>query len=365
MRVASIVGARPQFVKAFPVSAALEQTHEELLIHTGQHYDEEMSDVFFQELPIPEPDINLDVGSQPHAKQTAAMLTGLDDVVAEYEPDVVLLYGDTNSTLAGALVGAKRDVTVAHIEAGLRSNNRQMPEEINRILTDHCSDILFTPSERATKTLADEGITRNVVTSGDVMYDSLLTVREQAKEQSTIVDELGYEDGEYILATVHRAANTDTPERLDAIVRGLGDAPLPVILPVHPRTINALDQQGWADSIPTNLDIIDPVGYLDFIRLIVGAERIATDSGGIQKEAFYLDTPCVTLRDETEWIETVDCGWNVLVGAATDKIRENLTREFDLTQKPDPYGDGNAADCIVTHLSEMVQSSSATEEITQ
>jgi UDP-N-acetylglucosamine 2-epimerase len=363
MKVATVVGARPQFIKSFPVSEALDGAHDECLIHTGQHYDEEMSDVFFEELPISEPDVNLGVGSQPHAKQTAAMLDGLYDVLTDYDPDVLLLYGDTNSTLAGALVGAKRDVTVAHVEAGLRSHNRQMPEEINRILTDHCSDILFAPSERAAETLASEDITRNVVNSGDVMYDSLLTVRERAVSQSAVLDRLGYDDEEYVLATVHRAGNTESRDRLEAIISGLGEAPLPVVFPAHPRTVQTLEQRGLKGSLPENIDLIEPVGYLDFVRLLVGAERVATDSGGIQKEAFYLDTPCVTLRDETEWIETVETGWNVLAGAERSEIERNLCRDFDLGKKPEPYGDGHAADRIVTALSELANRSSSREEV--
>ena len=350
MKVASIVGARPQFVKAFPVSSALEEAHKEVLIHTGQHYDDEMSDVFFRELPISEPDVNLGVGSQPHAKQTAEMLLGLHDVFAEHEPDIVLVYGDTNSTLAGALVGAKRDVLVAHVEAGLRSFNRQMPEEINRILTDHCSDVLFTPCERATETLAAEGITQNVVNSGDVMYDSLLEVRERARERSSVLDWIGYEDGEYVLATVHRAENTDDPERLVEIIAGLGESTRPVVFPAHPRTEQALDRTGLLGDLPDAIDLIDPVGYLDFLRLVDGAERVATDSGGVQKEAFYLDTPCITLREETEWEETVACGWNVLVEADSDAIAHNLGHVFDTATKPAPYGDGDAAARIVSAL---------------
>lgn len=355
MKVVSVVGARPQFVKAFPVSNTLRDNHEEVLVHTGQHYDEEMSDVFFEELPIPEPDVNLGVGSQSHAKQTAAMLEGLEDIVSKCTPDVVLVYGDTNSTLAGALVGAKHDVTVAHVEAGLRSYNREMPEEINRVLTDHCSDILFVPSEGAVETLAKEGITEGVFNTGDVMYDSLLAVRERAIDCSTIVDELGYADGEYVLATVHRAANTNGPERLEAILDAFSQAPLPVVFPAHPRTINVLESQAFDRDLPANVELIEPVGYLDFVRLLDGAERVATDSGGIQKEAFYLETPCVTLREETEWTETVDCGWNTLVGADRSAIRRGLTREFNQSTDETPYGDGNAATRVVTALESVVE----------
>lgn len=357
MQVASVVGARPQFVKAFPVSNTFGADHEEILIHTGQHYDEQMSDVFFQELPIPEPDVNLGVGSGSHAAQTAAMLQGIDEILADHQPDVLLLYGDTNSTLAGALAGSKRDLLVAHVEAGLRSHNRQMPEEINRVLTDHCSDIRFVPSEQAARTLEAEGITEQVVNSGDVMYDSLRTVRERARDQSSILTELGYQGGEYILATVHRAANTDSPDRLASIVRGLAAAPLPVVFPAHPRTTDVLEAHDWDGELDSGIELIDPVGYLDFIRLLMGAERVATDSGGVQKEAFYLDTPCVTLRDETEWTETVDCGWNRLVGSETEAITRGLTSEFDPRSKPKPYGDGTAAECIVSTLAETVNSS--------
>ncbi|MFD1588320.1 non-hydrolyzing UDP-N-acetylglucosamine 2-epimerase [Halorientalis brevis] len=350
MKIASVVGARPQFVKAFPVSNALRDDHEEVLIHTGQHYDDEMSDVFFEELPIPEPDVNLGVGSHSHAKQTAAMLEGIDDVVSKCAPDVVLVYGDTNSTLAGALVGSKRDVVVAHVEAGLRSYNRSMPEETNRVLTDHCSDLLFVPSERAVETLANEGITRGVYDTGDVMYDSLLAVRERARDCSSIVDELGHTDGKYVLATVHRAANTDNPDRLESILTGLSNAPSPVVFPAHPRTVDALESEGLDRALPSNVDVIDPVGYLDFVRLLDGAERVATDSGGVQKEAFYLDTPCVTLRDETEWRETVACGRNELVGTDPTAIHRALTREFESSTDDTPYGDGNAAARIVAAL---------------
>ncbi|MFB6164389.1 MAG: non-hydrolyzing UDP-N-acetylglucosamine 2-epimerase [Haloarculaceae archaeon] len=367
MKVCTVVGARPQFVKAFPVSNALSDRHEEVFVHTGQHYDAELSGVFFEELPIPEPDVNLGVGSDTHARQTAAMLTGLDDVLDEHDPDVLLVYGDTNSTLAGALVGAKRDVTVAHVEAGLRSYDRAMPEEVNRVLTDHASGLLFVPSENAAETLADEGITEGVHDTGDVMYDSLLAVRERARDRSAVLDRLGYDDGEYVLATVHRAKNTDDPARLRSIVEGLGDAPLPVILPAHPRTAAALREMDFDGGLPEGIDLADPVGYLDFVRLIDGAERVATDSGGVQKEAFYLGTPCVTLREETEWLETVTCGWNVLVGADAEAISRNLRRAFDCGEQPQPYGDGTAADRIVRALEATVADApteEAVEEVT-
>jgi UDP-N-acetylglucosamine 2-epimerase (non-hydrolysing) len=353
MKICSVVGARPQFVKAFPVAEALEG-HDRVLVHTGQHYDRELSEVFFEELPIPEPDVNLGVGSGTHAEQTARMIEELAGVVTRATPDVLLVYGDTNSTLAGALVGAKRDVQVVHVEAGLRSYNRAMPEEINRVLTDHCSDLLFAPSERAVETLAGEGITEGVHDVGDVTYDALLAVRDRARERSRILDRLGYEDGEYVLATVHRAANTENEARLAAIVDGLADAQLPVVLPAHPRTTAALKAADGIAEIPDPLHLVDPVGYLDFVRLLDGAERVATDSGGVQKEAFYLDTPCITMREETEWVETVAAGWNVLVGADTGAIRRNLRRRFEVSKKPQPYGDGNAAERIARTLERTV-----------
>ena len=358
MNVVSIVGARPQFVKAFAVSRELRVDHEEVLLHTGQHYDEELSDVFFDELGIPEPDSNLGVGSGTHGRQTAAMIEGIEEVVESAGPDVVLLYGDTNSTLAGAIAASKMDPQVAHVEAGLRSYNRDMPEEINRVLTDHASDLLFAPSDSAAETLAQEGITEGVHVPGDVMYDAILWAREVAVGRSDVLDRLGLAEGEFVLATVHRAGNTDDPDRLEAIVEGLSDAPLPVVLPIHPRTKHRLEEFDLWERATSALTIIDPVGYLDFVRLLDAAERVATDSGGVQKEAFFLDTRCVTMREETEWVETVECGWNVLVGADRAAIGEELSTTQDVGQKPTPYGDGTAAEEIVKILSERVAETS-------
>jgi len=352
MKVLTVVGARPQFVKAFAVSTTLREKHEEVLVHTGQHYDEELSDVFFDELGIPEPEYNLGVGSGSHAEQTATTMQELDTVVESEAPDAVLVYGDTNSTLAAALVAAKRPVTLAHVEAGLRSYNREMPEEINRVLTDHASDLLFAPTETAVETLAGEGIRDGVYNTGDVMYDTLAWARHRAVERSSILDELGVRDGEYVLATVHRASNTDDPDRLAAILDGLATTDLPVVFPAHPRTVDRLREHGLYERADDAFVLTDPVGYLDFVRLMDGAERIATDSGGVQKEAFFLDTPCITLREETEWVETVEAGWNVLVGAETEQIRDALRRTFDVAsaEKPEPYGDGTAAETIVQLL---------------
>ncbi|MFC7071762.1 non-hydrolyzing UDP-N-acetylglucosamine 2-epimerase [Halovenus rubra] len=350
MNVLTVVGARPQFIKAFAVSRALRPGHEEILVHTGQHYDEEMSDVFFDELGIPEPDYNLGVGSDTHGRQTAAMLERLEEVLETEQPDVVLLYGDTNSTLAGAVAASKLDPLVAHVEAGLRSYNREMPEETNRVLTDHASDLLFAPSESAVDTLASEGITDGVYFVGDVMYDALLWAREVAQENSTILDELSLADSEFILATVHRAENTDERANLEAVLTGLSNADLPVVLPVHPRTKKQLQAYDLWERASNQLTVIEPAGYLDFVRLLDGATRVATDSGGVQKEAFFLETPCVTMRDETEWVETVESGWNVLVGARTEEIERELRNASPPDELPSPYGDGDAATKIVERI---------------
>ncbi|WP_396613395.1 non-hydrolyzing UDP-N-acetylglucosamine 2-epimerase (plasmid) [Haloferax sp. S1W] len=345
--VLSVVGARPQFIKAFPVSRLLRERCSEVLVHTGQHYDFGMSDVFFDELDIPTPEYNLGVGSASHAEQTAEMMRKLDEVVVAENPDLVLVYGDTNSTLAATLVAVKRTIPIAHVEAGLRSGDWSMPEEVNRVLTDHCSSLLFVPSDLAVKTLANEGITAGVVVTGDVMYDAITLVRDRARDESTILDEAGVEPGEYILATVHRQANTDDPARLERIVRGFVDAPLPVVFTVHPRTEAALKRNGLWELTTRELIVLEPLGYLDFVRLVDDADRVATDSGGVQKEAFYLDTRCVTLREETEWVETIESGWNELVGTDTDAIRTALRRTDELPPKPSLYGDGDAARRIV------------------
>ncbi|CAM2884721.1 non-hydrolyzing UDP-N-acetylglucosamine 2-epimerase [Halobacterium salinarum] len=343
MKIISVVGARPQFIKAYAVSNELRKEHDEILVHTGQHYDEEMSDVFFEELDIPRPDHNLGVGSGSHATQTAEMMIGLEELVHRHEPDVMLCYGDTNSTLATGVVGSKEDVTLAHVEAGLRSFNREMPEEVNRVLTDHAADILFAPSERAMNHLESEGIDEYAYNAGDVMYDALLSVREKAVAQSDVLEELNLWDDPYILATVHRPRNTDNSERLETILETLAADERRVILPAHPRTVNRLEQHGLLDAIEEEATLIDPVGYLDFIKLQANADVIVTDSGGIQKEAFFLDVPCVTLREETEWPETVESGGNVLVGANQEAIQDALTNLSHSTSDAEPYGDGNAA----------------------
>jgi UDP-N-acetylglucosamine 2-epimerase (non-hydrolysing) len=344
MKILSVVGARPQFIKAFAVSKELRTEHEEVLVHTGQHYDEELSDVFFEKLNIPQPDYNLGVGSGSHGEQTGEMLIRLEELIADETPDFVLLYGDTNSTLAGMIAGTKMDTKVAHVEAGLRSHNREMPEEINRVLTDHGSDLLLAPSPTAVDQLSAEGRDGMTVETGDVMYDALLAVRDRVGEDSAVLERYSLSEGEFILSTVHRAENTDSRERLEAIFEALSDASLPVILPLHPRTESSLKEYGLWEYANEHIKLVEPLDYLDFVCLMDTAERIVTDSGGIQKEAFFLDTFCVTMRDETEWTETVDAGWNTLVGADRDSISVALDRDWERpVEKPEPYGDGNAS----------------------
>jgi UDP-N-acetylglucosamine 2-epimerase len=347
-RVLSVVGARPQFVKAFPVSRELRRSHDEILVHTGQHYDAMLSDVFFSELDIPKPSYNLDVGSGTHANQTARMMIELDRVLDAETPDIVIVYGDTNSTLAGALVAAKRSPTLVHVEAGLRSDNRSMPEEHNRIVTDHLADVLLAPTTPAVDTLQAEDVAGAIYETGDVMYDAILYARERASEVSSIYDDFGLAPDEYILATVHRAGNTNNTVRLAAIIEGLTTASVPVVLPIHPRTEAALKEYGLWEEACDQLTIVDPVGYLDFVHLLEGAKLVATDSGGVQKEAFYLDTRCITLRDETEWVETIDCGWNTLVGADSDRISQMLAQVEPPSPKPQLYGNGQAAKHVVS-----------------
>ena len=346
MKVVSVVGARPQFVKAFPVSRVLRERHEEVLVHTGQHYSESMSDVFFQELDIPTPEYNLGVGSGTQGEQTGRIVTRFGELVEREDPDTVVVYGDTNSTLASAVVTAKTDARLAHVEAGLRSYNREMPEEVNRELTDHVSDLLFAPTRRGVENLRKEGV-GNVHLTGDVMYDAIRWARSRAAEHSTVLAANDLADDEYVLATVHRAGNTDDPDRLGAIMGALCELDREVVFPIHPRTMECLDEYGLRERVESSITLIDPVGYLDFVRLLDGAERVATDSGGVQKEAFFLDTHCVTLREETEWVETIDAGWNVLVGADREAITRELTAPVSLPEKPELYGDGDAAERMV------------------
>ncbi len=324
------------------------QVHQEVLVHTGQHYDEQLSDIFFAQAGLPSPDHHLGVGSAGHGRQTAQMLEGLENVLLQERPDRVLVYGDTNSTLAGALAAAKLHIPLAHVEAGLRSYDRRMPEEINRVLTDHCADLLFCPTTTAVENLAREGITAGVHLVGDVMYDSLLY---HLPDDRADPDALGeFSPRQYVLATVHRAANTDDPKRLGAILRALGELAEPVAFPVHPRTRKAMTEAGL--SAAPQVRLMEPLGYRDMLLLEKHARCILTDSGGVQKEAFFLGVPCVTLREETEWPETVQCGWNVLAGSDPERIVAAAGRPPPQGERPLLFGDGHAAEKIVRALEE-------------
>lgn len=355
MKVVTIVGARPQFIKAWPVGRALRDAGiAEHLVHTGQHYDERMSNVFFDEMGIRRPDRNLEVGSGPHGAQTGRMLIALEQVMLEERPDWVLVYGDTNSTLAGAVAACKLEIPIAHVEAGLRSFNRSMPEEHNRVLTDHCSELLLCPTQTAVDNLAREGVTRGVHLVGDVMYDAVLHFGAMARDRSRILNECEVEDGAYYLATIHRAYNTDAPSRLLALLRALDHLDAPVILPLHPRTRSRLAEHA-PDAAFSRLRLIDPVGYLDMLRLEQGARAIVTDSGGVQKEAYFFGVPCFTMRPETEWVETVASGWNTLVGdredAGGDSLASIVARWRRPSVPPPPlFGAGDAADRIASLL---------------
>jgi UDP-N-acetylglucosamine 2-epimerase len=346
VKIVSIVGARPQFVKAAAVSRRLRLRHEEVLVHTGQHYDYEMSGIFFDGLDLPRPDANLGVGSGSHACQTGTMLKGIEDVLFAVRPDCVIVYGDTNSTLAGALAASKLSIPVAHVEAGLRSFNRRMPEEINRVVADHLSDLLFCPSDTAVNNLSVEGISENVHLVGDVMLDVLNWARQRANgSQPPILDGLGLHEQGYLLATVHRSENTDELARLSCILNAFNSVDEPVVFPVHPRARKIITEAGL--RLDPHVHLIDPVGYLDMVALVDSARMVLTDSGGLQKEAYWLGVPCLTLRNETEWVETVETGWNVLVGADSKKILAGVRTFSPPDFRPGLYGDGCAADKCV------------------
>lgn len=341
MKVVTVVGARPQFIKAAPMSRALRAAHQEILVHTGQHYDDNMSAVFFRELGIPEPDVHLGAGGGGHAEQTAKMLVGIEQVLLRERPDWLLIYGDTNSTVAGALAAAKVHVPIAHVEAGLRSFNRRMPEEVNRVIADHLSALLLCPSEVSVRNLAAEGITGGVHVVGDVMADALLDAAARA-DASDVLARHGLKSRGYLLATVHRAENTDDPARLGAILGAFGDIDRTILFPVHPRTRSAIARAGLA--LPANVRVCDPLGYLDLVRALRDADLVLTDSGGLQKEAYWLAVPCVTLRDETEWVETVETGWNRVVGADRTAIGDAASGVKRPGRHPGLYGgDGQAA----------------------
>ncbi len=351
MRIVSVVGARPQFIKAAPVCAALRERHDEILVHTGQHYDPGMSDVFFEELGIPRPDHNLEVGSASHGRQTGEMLASLEGLFLESGPDVVLVYGDTNTTLAAALAAAKLAIPVAHVEAGLRSYVRTMPEEINRVLTDHISDLLFCPTAAAVENLAREGVTEGVAMVGDVMLDTARLFAERV-DVGAVLARWGLEPGGYHFATVHRAATSDDPGRLASVVRAFGRLERPVVWAVHPRTRANLARFGLEALVTgqNNVSAVDPVPYMETVALLKGSAGLLTDSGGMQKEAYFFGVPCVTLRDETEWVETVELGWNRLAGSDEERIVRAVTEMRAPDQRPDVYGDGHSASRIVACL---------------
>jgi UDP-GlcNAc3NAcA epimerase len=362
MKFLTVIGARPQFIKAATVSRVFQSTPNvtEILVHTGQHYDENMSEIFFTELEIPKPDYNLNIGSGNHGAQTGRMLEAIEKVLLSEKPDWVLVYGDTNSTLAGAIAAVKLHIRVAHIEAGLRSFNRKMPEEINRVLTDRASTLLFPPTEVAVKHLKQEGIAEEKIhLVGDVMYDAALFYSQKAENNSQIINCLKVNPNNYILATIHRAENTDNPKRLQAIFEALIliNQEIKVILPLHPRTKNALARQGVLEKISRNIQLIEPVGYLDMAILEKNARLIITDSGGVQKEAFFYSTPCITLREETEWVELVETGWNTLVSPNYDESEiYQYFQQCLTTNKPKTvnlYGEGNSAEKIVNILQQV------------
>ena len=351
MRVLSIVGARPQFVKLAPIAHALAAAgHEHVIVHTGQHYDAKMSDVFFTDLGIPTPDVHLGVGSGSHGVQTGSMLTQLDAVLDEHDPDWVLVYGDTNSTIAGALSAVKLHYPLAHLEAGLRSFNRRMPEEHNRVLTDHAADLCLAPTEVAMGHLAAEGLAERSTLTGDVMTDVCLKVAAEATAGALpFAGEVG---DDFFLATIHRAENTDDPARLRAIVEGLAALPHPVVLTAHPRLVAKAKEQGL-DLTVGSLHTIEPMEYPTMVAAVKAARAVVTDSGGLQKEAFLLRTPCTTVRTETEWTETVDLGWNVLA-LDLDRLAELVARPEPEPTDATPYGDGHAAETTVAALAERV-----------
>jgi UDP-GlcNAc3NAcA epimerase len=348
MKIVSVVGARPEFIQAWPVSRALRVRHQEILVHTGQHYDYQMSQTFFDELGIPAPNYNLGVGSGLHGWQTAEILTRLEEVLLAEVPDLVIVRGDTNSTLAGALAASKLHIPCAHVEAGERSYDRRMPEEINRVVADSLADAHFCVSRTAVQRLAAEGITGAVHWVGDVMLDALKQNFPVARRKSDIVERMGLTPGKYALVTIHRAANTDDPVRLGHIVETLNRIPETIIFPAHPRTRKALAQLGV--KFAEQVRFIEPVGYFDMMLLEQNARLIATDSGGVQREAYFLGIPCLTLRDETEWVETVEVGWNKLVGADPFRMIDAWFSFVPPAARPPIFGDGTAGERIARIL---------------
>ena len=351
MKVLTVIGNRPQFVKAAAVSRLLQERAHEILIHTGQHYDDEMSSVFFDELGVPRPSLELALGTGTNTEQTARMLSALAPLIADAQPDVVLVYGDTNSTLAGGLAAAQAGIPVAHVEAGMRSFDRRMPEELNRVLTDHLSSLLLCSSEVPAAHLRREHVVGAVEIVGDVMVDVALLVQPRALQDDVPLRDADVAPGDYVLVTAHRAGNVDDPVRLRALVDLLLGLPCPAVLPLHPRTGARLDAQGWLDELQAadHIRLTPPLGYLAFTALLTRARAMLTDSGGVQKEAYLAGVPCITLRDTTEWVETVDAGWNVLVDLDRDAALAALGRPVP-DERPMLYGDGRAGERVVEAL---------------
>jgi UDP-GlcNAc3NAcA epimerase len=351
MKIVSIVGARPEFIQEKSVHLALKDAHREILVHTGQHYDYQMSQTFFDELHLPRPDYYLGVGSGTHAEQTAKILTTLEPVLMQESPDLVIVRGDTNSTLAGALVASKLGIPFAHIEAGERSFNRRMPEEVNRLVVDRLADLHFCVSQTAIQHLAAEGISGSVTWIGDVMLDALVEFLPLARARSSVLSRLGLRPKEYALVTVHRAGTVDVPERLERVVRVLNGIPETIVFPIHPHTRKSLERIGF--RFGDHVHAIDPVGYLDMLALEENARLIATDSGGVQREAYSVQVPCLTLREETEWTETVSAGWNRLVGTDPDGITRGWFDFSPPKDHPPLFGDGTAGKRIAQVLQGM------------
>jgi UDP-GlcNAc3NAcA epimerase len=352
VRVLTVIGNRPQFIKAAAVSDRLRAVGDEVLVHTGQHYDDELSRVFFDELGLPRPEHHLELGGGSNSAQTARMLAALEPLVAETAPDTVLVYGDTNSTLAGALAGAQARVPVAHVEAGMRSYDRAMPEELNRVLTDHASDLLLCSSERAAENLRAEGVNGSIDVVGDVMVDVALLLGPRARERTDVLERYGVQPGAFVLITVHRAGNVDDPARLERLVELLEALQLPAVLPLHPRTARRLEEAGLRGRVERAVRVAPSLGYLDFTALLQHARAMLTDSGGVQKEAYLAGVPCVTLRDTTEWTETVDAGWNVLVDLDREAALAALERPRPAAHPP-LYGDGHAGERVVAALARI------------
>jgi UDP-N-acetylglucosamine 2-epimerase (non-hydrolysing)/UDP-GlcNAc3NAcA epimerase len=355
VKVVTVIGNRPQFVKAAAVSGPLRAEHEELLVHTGQHYDDELSAIFIRELDVPPPEIELNLGGGTNTQQTSRMLGALGELLLDHDPDAVLVYGDTNSTLAGALAAAQARIPVAHVEAGMRSLDRAMPEELNRVLTDHAADLLLVSSAVAAANLAREGVAGEVQVVGDVMVDVHRLLAPRAGADDGPLREAGVRAGEYLLATAHRAGTVDDPRRLAALVELLLSLDLPVVLPLHPRTRARLAAAGLLDRLAAGTILRPPLGYLAFAALLTRAAAVLTDSGGVQKEAYLAGVPCVTLRDSTEWVETVDSGWNVLVDLDASAAHAALARSAP-AERPELYGDGHAGARVAAAMASLQRS---------